>query len=264
MLELQPYRVAAFNLAKNSENKMHDDAVAQRFGFKGGLVPGVEVFAYMTHLPLRRWGRAFLERGRMAARFTRPVYDGEMVEVAGREGADGLSLRLISRGEVCATATATLPSVPQAYRLEEYRSVPPVAQRKLVDATSYALGTWLGIPAYRQGTAAHGDYLRDIHEADPVYGREGLTHPGTLLRTMNWALMENALLGPWIHVGSTLTLLGLAAPDEELTVRACVAANDERKGHRFVELDGLIIADGARAVAHCHHVAITVPRQTVA
>lgn len=265
MSELQPYRVAAFNLAKNSENKMHDDAVAQRFGFKGGLVPGVELFAYMSHLPLRYWGRAFLERGRMAARFEKPVYDSETVEVAADEGPDGLSLRLVNRGgEVCATATASLPIVSPAQRLEEFRSVPPVAERRPVDVASYALGTWLGIPPYRQGAAAHADYLRDIREVDPIYGREGLIHPGTLLRTMNWALMENALLGPWIHVGSTLTLLGLASPEEELTVRARVTANDERKGHRFLELDGLIVAGGARPVAHCHHIAITVPRQAAA
>ena len=46
------YRVEAFNTAKASENKIHDDAVAHRFGFAGGLVPGVDVYAYMTHLPV--------------------------------------------------------------------------------------------------------------------------------------------------------------------------------------------------------------------
>ena len=44
---LAPYRVSAFNTAHDSENKIHDDDVARRFGFQGGLVPGVEVYAYM-------------------------------------------------------------------------------------------------------------------------------------------------------------------------------------------------------------------------
>jgi len=56
---LEPYRVEAYNTAKQSENKMHDDTVARRFGFSGGLVPGVDVMAYMMHLPIARWGRAF-------------------------------------------------------------------------------------------------------------------------------------------------------------------------------------------------------------
>ena len=49
---LDPYRVEAFNTAKASENKIHDDEVARRFGFGGGLVPGVDVYAYMAHLPV--------------------------------------------------------------------------------------------------------------------------------------------------------------------------------------------------------------------
>ena len=80
---LEPYRVEAFNTAKASENKMHDDAVARKFGFSGGLVPGVDVMAYMMHLPVAAWGRAFLERGLIEARFVKPVYDGEIAEVSG-------------------------------------------------------------------------------------------------------------------------------------------------------------------------------------
>src|SRR5947208_2802960 len=49
---LGPYRVSAYNTAHDSENKIHDDSVARRFGFGGGLVPGVDVYGYMTHLPV--------------------------------------------------------------------------------------------------------------------------------------------------------------------------------------------------------------------
>ena len=81
---LETYRVQAYNTAKLSENKMHDDTVAKRFGFSGGLVPGVDVMAYMMHLPVAKWGRAFLERGLIEARFVKPVYDGEIVRGPGR------------------------------------------------------------------------------------------------------------------------------------------------------------------------------------
>ena len=52
-MALEPYHVSAYNTAKASENKIHDDATARRFGFSGGLVGGVHVYAYMTHLPVR-------------------------------------------------------------------------------------------------------------------------------------------------------------------------------------------------------------------
>ncbi len=61
---------------------------------------------------------------------------------------------------------------------------------------------------------------------------------------MNWALMENAILGPWIHVGSTIRYLATASVEDVLTVRAKVTGNYDRKGHKFVELDGVIVANG--------------------
>ena len=75
------YQVEAYNLSHASENKIHDDTVAQKLGFAGGLVPGVEVYAYACHPPVERWGRAWLERGRMECRFLKPVYDGRIAEV---------------------------------------------------------------------------------------------------------------------------------------------------------------------------------------
>ena len=35
------HSVQAYNLSASSENKIHDDSVAKKFGFKAGLVPGV-------------------------------------------------------------------------------------------------------------------------------------------------------------------------------------------------------------------------------
>src|SRR5215831_20408051 len=100
---LGPYRVEAFNASKESENKIHDDDIARRFGFRGGLVPGVDVYAYMTHLPVERWGCAWLERGSAECRFLKPVYDGDIASVTAREAEGGLDITVESRGELCAT-----------------------------------------------------------------------------------------------------------------------------------------------------------------
>src|SRR6187549_3252977 len=110
MAELAAYSIVAFNAARQSENKMHDDTVAKQYGFAGGLVPGVDVFAYMSHQPLKKWGRAFLERGVMQGRFLKPLYDGETALVTASERDGGLDLKLESRGEVCGTGHASLPA----------------------------------------------------------------------------------------------------------------------------------------------------------
>ena len=108
---LEAYRVEAYNTAKLSENKMHDDTVARRFGFSGGLVPGVDVMAYMMHLPVAKWGRAFLERGLIEARFVKPVYDGEIADVTAEENDGVLSIEVESRGELCATGSCVAAGV---------------------------------------------------------------------------------------------------------------------------------------------------------
>ena len=261
---LEPYRVEAFNTAKQSENKMHDDSVARKFGFSGGLVPGVDVLAYMIHPPVEHWGRDFLERGLIEARFTKPVYDGETVEVIAEEAGEGLTLSVEGGGEIRATGTASLTAFPVVPSLQDFPDTAAVARRLPVNAESYALDKWLGTAPRVWPEDGLAEYLGEVREADDRYLREGIVHPGVLQRIMNKVLVDNAVLGPWIHVGSRMQLLATANTDDELIARAKVTANYEKKGHRFVELDAIIVANGTTPVAHCQHIAITQPREVVA
>jgi hypothetical protein len=263
-MTIELYRVEAYNTAKQSENKMHDDTVAKRFGFSGGLVPGVDVMAYMMHQPVAKWGRAFLERGVIDARFLKPVYDGEMAELTAEEDSGMLSIEVRSRGELCASGTASLPASAPAFSLADYMEVAAVAERKPVDAVSYEVGKWLGTTPRDWPTDAARGYLDDIREADPIYAKEGLGHPGLLQRVMNRVLVDNAILGPWIHVGSRMQLLSAAKTGDVITARAKVIGNYDKKGHRFVELDALVVGNGNTPLAHCHHIAIYQPREQAA
>lgn len=260
----EPWRVRAFNTATKSENKMHDDTVARRFGFSGGLVPGVEVMAYMMHLPVARWGRDFLERGLIEARFVKPVYDGEIATVSGDEQDGGVALSVESRGELCATGSASLPARAPAIDLAAYPETAVVANRPAVGAGSFPQGHWFGTVPVTWGGAKLREYLDEIRETDPIYRSGELIHPGTLQRIMNRVLVDNVVLGPWIHVGSTMQLLAAAGGDDVLTARAKVTANYDKKGHRFAEFDALIVANGTMPVAHCRHVATFAPRQRAA
>jgi acyl dehydratase len=261
---IEPYRVSAYNTSKHSENKMHDDTVAKRYGFVGGLVPGVDVMAYMMHLPVAKWGRAFLERGLIEARFVKPVYDGELTDVSGEERDGVLMLEVRSRGELCATGTASLPLAAPSFSLADYVDVAAVAERKPVDAASYALNKWLGAIPRTWAADAAREYLADIRETETIYAQEGLGHPGLLPRVMNKVLVDNAIMGPWIHVGTRMQLLSAARIGDELTARAKVTGNYDKKGHRFVELDALVVGNGTTPLAHCHHIAIYQPREQAA
>ena len=261
---LGPYRVEAFNTAKASENKIHDDAVARRFGFGGGLVPGVDVYAYMAHLPVARWGRAWLERGAAECRFQKPVYDGEIATVTAVETAEGLDLRVESRGELCAAGHASLPEGPPPPP-ESFAEPPlPPADRPPASGTTLAAGTLLGIRPLLITRKLVEQCVADLRETETCYLKEGLVHPVIIARTGNWALNHNVVLGPWMHVGSKLQHFAAARIGDQLSLRARITGNYERKGHRFVDVDVLVLANRASPIARIAHTAIWLPRQLAA
>jgi acyl dehydratase len=258
---LGPYRVEAFNASKESENKIHDDDVARRFGFRGGLVPGVDVYAYMAHLPVRRWGRAWLDRGTAECRLLKPVYDGDTAVVTAAEGEGALDLQIESHGELCVTGRAALPAdTPEPPPAFAEAPTPP-DERPPADETTLAVGTRLAMNPFRVTDEYVEEYLRTVRETEPLYARENLVHPGTILHIGNWVLRHNVVLGPWMHVGSTVQHLAAAHIGDELSARAIVTANYERKGHRFVELDVLVYAGKQTPTARIGHIAIYRPRQ---
>jgi MaoC dehydratase-like protein len=259
------YSVRAFNTAKASENKIHDDEVAKKFGFGGGLVPGAIVYAYMTHLPLARWGRAWLERGTAECRFSKPVYDGDEVSVTATERDGVLDICVECRGVVCATGTAALlAAAPSPPSLADFRDVPQWLSRPPADEASLAVGTWLGIDPLPVTSELIAQYAGDVSETSPLYVAEGLLHPVLVPHIGNFALNRNVTLGPWMHVGSKIQHFAAARLGDSLTVRARVVANYEHKGHLFVDLDALIVANNSTPLAGTGHISIYRPRQLAA
>jgi acyl dehydratase len=255
--------LVAFNTATDSDNKIHDDAVASRFGFTGGLVPGVDVHAYLTAAPLERWGLDWLDHGTIACRFGSPTYDGDTVEVWASQEADGsltLELRRPADGATMATGAASLPD--RAPLVDPMRWPAPAPPRPRPVASAAALGVEaLGAVPFPLAAEVGREYLTAVRETDPVYLDRRLVHPGWLVRAANDILVRNVVLGPWIHVGSQVQHLGLAHLDEPLTVRALVMGVREHKGHGFVDLDVLVLGDADRPVARVAHTAIYEPRQ---
>jgi acyl dehydratase len=249
----------AFNTATASANKIHDDAVARRLGFRGGLVPGVDVYAYLCHLPAAHWGQEWLARGTISARFDAPVYDGDDVVVTATPVDDAALDLVLDTTARCARATAALPAAypapvdPARWPAGDPPSDPPPASAAALSAA----------PLGRLLATFHADraveYLDDIREDLPLFRVEGLAHPGWLLRFANYVLSTSVRLGPWIHVESTTQLLDVVRDGDELETRALVTDVRERKGHHFVDLDVLQLV-GEHPVARHAHTAIYQPR----
>jgi acyl-coenzyme A thioesterase PaaI-like protein len=253
------HSLVAFNTATTSTNKIHDDEVARQLGFRGGLVPGVDVYAYLCHPPAEAWGRPWLERGTMRARFLQPVYDGDRVTVTAADGH--LELHDPS-GARCAEGTATLPEeAPPPVDPRDWPEVEQADVRPPASPEVLVPGTPLGLTPHGFHTDHHQAYLDDVRESAAIFAVEGIAHPGWILRDANYVLSANVQLGPWIHVESSVQHLGVVEDGAMVGCRALVTEEWEHKGHRFVRLDVLHTADG-RPVARTDHTAIYRPRGT--
>ena len=261
------HEISAYNLSAASENKIHDDTVAQKFGFQGGLVPGVEVYAYMTNLPVRHYGAAWLSGGTAACRFQKPVYDGRMALASGIPEEDGsLTLKVESEDILCGSGTASMGHGRTAPDIAAYRVAPLPDHDTRPDAAPDSLveGQIMGTFSQAMDGDELAQYLKDVREDLTLYSEERIVHPGWLLRLANRALSMNVKLGPWIHVGSRLDNFAAAHYGDTIEARASVAKQYEHKGHRFVELDVLLVADGERVISQIDHTAIYRPRQVSA
>lgn len=236
------YTVKAFNPSTESENRIHADDVAQAYGFRGGLVPGVTLWAYMVHPAVDRHGPAFLDRGSMRLRFHQPVYDGELVAgAAGPVAPDGsCPLELRRDDDLCADGWAALADAPPA--AFDPADVPEAAlpsERPPAGETTLAPGTVLGSlhATFRADRA--GEFLDMIAETEPIYTVEGMAHPGWLVWKANTVLVANVVLGPWVHVETTARHHAAVRDGDVVVTRARVADRFERKGHQFVDLSVL-------------------------
>jgi acyl dehydratase len=262
---LPEYRVRARNTSAGHENKIHDDEVARRYGFAGGLVPGVTVYAYLTPSLAEAFGTPWLARGTASVRFVKPVLGDEEVRVTGAvtgRTAGGVTARVTavtaSAGE-CAVLEAALPAgLPTPVNGVRYREAPLPAERPPVSRACLERLEPLGTPQALYDAAQAADYLERVSDTLPIYrGADGWVHPAFLLDQSNRALDRNVRLGPWIHVGSRVRHLGGARVGEPLATRGRVRSLYERKGREYVELDLLVVSGAtARPVAHVIHTAI--------
>jgi len=70
---------------------IHDDATAQKLGFKGGTIEGPTHFSQFAPLGVALWGERFLSHGCLSAHYRAPVFEGETVQAHLRRPADGAS-----------------------------------------------------------------------------------------------------------------------------------------------------------------------------
>ncbi len=245
----------AVNTHPDSENRMHDDTVARRYGFAGGLVPGATVFAWAASAIVAERGEGWLDDGAARVRLVGPAYDGDRLQVVATDRDEVVEVR---RGDdVLAIVDLAPAEEPQRDVAAGSRSggrYPPSVE---------ALAPRPGFDPLRvrldpDDVAA---YAALVDETVAPLAGGGRVHPGWMLNAANVVLADNVALGPWIHVESTIRFLGPAPAGVPWEARARVASAWERSGHVFCDLDVELRADDTPAAAISHR-AIVAPRAT--
>ena len=255
------YSVTAFNRAVDHENKVHDPEFARRVGFRGGLVPGVDVFAYLTHPVSERWGLEWLAGGGLEARFVQPVYDGDRISVrVAEEGAGRLRLEATNaEGTVCATGLAERSTGDPPPRAEDWPLAPLPDPRPPAAPEAFRAAPVLGSLEVTFDEAAARAQLEEVRETLPAYAAERTVHPGQLLRLADQVISANVSLPPWMHVSSRARFFARARLGDPLSVRARLVDLFEKKGHQFVSLDVLVVGPGGPVLRVAPYTAIYRP-----
>src|SRR6186713_1905985 len=106
----------------DSHASIHDDATAQKLGFKGGTIEGPTHFSQFAPLGARLWGQAWFESGCLSAHYRSVCYEGEEVQAILSKPLPRTSqcqIQMVKRdGTEVLRGSASVGDVPVATALE--------------------------------------------------------------------------------------------------------------------------------------------------
>jgi hypothetical protein len=258
------WRGVAYNAATESENRIHADDVARRFGFRGGLVPGVTVFAYLVQPAIEAWGLDWLAGGAATVVCRRPLYDGAGFEaqVAPEAGERAYAGRVVDEaGVLCADGRVWIPRErPEPPQRTAAAPVPPLDARPPASRAALEALRERGMGALRLAWRADGEMARTTRALAGMPAlvrpdRAGFANPAFVLGLANWVLARNVRLDAWIHAQSEVQLFAPVPLGCEVHVESRVADLFTKGGHEFVDLDVAAFSEGG-ALMRARHRAI--------
>jgi acyl dehydratase len=231
------YHVVAKNYSESSENRIHSDEIAKKYGFRGALVPGVAVYGHMTFPLVQLLGEDWLAHSSNSLRLLKPTYDGERMSIDCND--DHGTYQVESRdeqGELTAVLTSQQP-----------RELPPLEDLNILEGDfknpERVEISWDTVvpnqPFAPWQVTLTGEenarYTREVDDTLSVY-QNGLVHPHLLLSLANTALMNEYFMPTWIHASSETRHRRLLRVDDTITIKSVPLEKWRKKGHEFIRL----------------------------
>jgi acyl dehydratase len=233
---MSDYRVIARNYVADSENRIHSDEIARRFGFRGALVAGVAVYGHLTYPLVQAFGEHWLGNSVSTVRFQKPAYDGDPLTIAMAPADPGYLVTCHdTAGTLLADMTSTMPAaMPAPMQLDCLNAPPRSPDRVEIN--------WNNVCPEQPFTPWHWQITEDRNQtfarqvADDLAIYREAAHPHWLLAIANHALVREYVMPAWIHVGSEIRMHRLLKVNETVEVQAVPLEKWERKGHEFIRL----------------------------
>ncbi len=243
---LQGFHGHAYNPVPQSENQIHGDEIARQHGFRGGLVPGVVVSAYLLDPAVRAFGLPALGASYAEVVVHKPLYDGGAFEVklAGEDANGHRAALFDAQGTLVGESRFELrdsPAIPPPSWSGLPRA-PRAAEREPATRELFSRLQAHGLGSLRARFDSEHEMARyhPALEAQPALVRpdaSGYANFAFLLGLTDWALARNVRLGPWLHLQTWSHHLAPVPYGSELVIEPRVHDLFERKGHEFVDID---------------------------
>ena len=238
----------AFNQVPDSVNKIHGDEIAKQYGFKGGLVPGATLSAYLVQPAIVAWGEEWLERGFAHVKVKSPVYHGEQFDIQVVTENHTYAAQLYSQSKLCVEAEVslnhTMPLAPQPRKCEfidDNYQKPPATRQVMQEFLDN------GCPAMRfKWNAEHemAIYLAESTEMPALLQTDchvanalGKANMGFLLGCGNRHFAAVASMNPWVHLETKSQNFRAVDLNTRLVCEMELLELFNKKGHEFADCE---------------------------
>ena len=229
----KPYTVVAHHARHQSHNRMHEDGLPQKLGFRGAFVLGVANYGNMTRALVADLGEEWLSRAVVEVKFMKPVCEGDRLRVetlplVGRERERAFEVTAYNESmdnEVAARLSTLVPDPFPA--IDAAAALPPNEW----DGPVTKSRTWDNIvigQAYRslrlRLSAQDNAYWKGVLEDDlPIYERteHPPLHPAHVLRLVQLGYSNQFIGDNAVHSSSKAVIrrmLRVGDPVHILTV----------------------------------------------
>ena len=257
------HQVVTHNDATATENKIHSDEVAQKYGFRGGLVPGVTVFGHMTYPLVSTFGERWLAKAMGEVRLSKPAYEGEQLTIDTQADGDGyLVTARNDAGDLLARLTSHIPPrTPSADPRWRTAPLPANPDREEISVGNIVVDKPLAALRLQPQMAdniAIASHLSDdltIYSKPPVDIVASPLHPLWFARACNRAFTARWIMPAWVHVGTEFVFHRPLRVAHSVEIRAIPTRVWNNKGHEFATLYLAFLNDGD-LVAEARHTAI--------